>query len=118
MRLCQSQIYKVTAAIVDNIMIANDLVTLLPNCHTKWSMLFVKPNVTVADAYESLRYDVQLVHLHVLKINLLVVFVFGVKSAWLQAAAHLVEVLLIYAHRFIAEKLVRCYNVPEEKLDH
>ena len=83
MRLCQSQINKVTAAIVDNIVIANDLMALLPNCHTKWSVLLVEANVAVADANETLHYNVQLVDLHVLEVYLLVMFVFGVESAGL-----------------------------------
>lgn len=118
MRFCQSQIHKVTTTIVHDVVIANDLMALLPNCHPIRSMLLVEPNVTVAYANESLHYNIQLMDFHVLQVDLFVVLVFSVKPARLQAAAHLVEVLLVYSHRFIAKKLIRGYYVPEQVLNH
>ena len=58
MGLCQSQIDEVTATIVDDVVIANHLVTFLPDRHLVRPLLLVKSNVTVADANESLHDNV------------------------------------------------------------
>ena len=80
-RVIESHVNKLTLFLVDDVVIANHLMAFLPDCDSVWAVRVIKDKTTVANANESLRDDVQLVHLHVLKINLLVMFVFGIKSS-------------------------------------